>query len=317
MIFDRICRLVERCPELFRPLRPVIEAAHLFHFPHVPGEVLPKNYADDALAFHTEHFVLPFRTVAIEDESSCVVLWDANANAAGLGARRFYFEFAPLSAKHASTWRDAEEEMAHRETMRREDREQLDRLSQVTFGTIWNLGSVPLSEADPRPEDPDRNWRYNVETTLIGAWVLNGDDVDMELSAPMMTQHLEGVCAQGARNAITAIEEFMQFNAPDRFILEDRPLKERKKTPKILRSGDRPLYTLLHPAEIRSKLKLPEPERGGPRKPHERRRHVRRYPDDIERWPNMHGKSIVIPASWVGPSEATVGKRRYKVLLDQ
>lgn len=313
MIFDRLCRLIERNPKLFQPLRAIAEDARLFHFPHNPGEVLPKNYEPDALAFHSEHFVLPFRTVAIEDDTSVVVLWDAVADAQGMSARRLYVELAPLAWSHAETWHDSDEERKMREELPAEARRALERAHQLTFGAIWNLAPA---EGYHTP-DPERNWRYQLECTLAGAWIIDGDEVDVPWSTRVMREHGEPLCHQGARNAVCAIEEFMQFNAPDRFILEDRPLKERKKTPKILRSGDRPLYTLLHPAEIRSKLKLPEPERGGPRKPHERRRHVRRYPDDIERWPNMHGKSIVIPASWVGPSEATVGKRRYKVLLDQ
>lgn len=314
MIFDRLCRLIERNPDLFQPLRGIVEQARLFHFPHNPGEVLPKNYDQEALDFHEEHFVLPFRTVAIEDESSVVLLWDAVENAQGTRARRLYLELAPLGWKHASTWHDADEEKAWRDQLDRSALEALEHSYQLTFGAIWNLGpSATGQEAD----NPEGRWRYSLECTLAGVWVLVKDAIDIEWSQRMHEEHGDPICYQGARNAVCAIEEFMQFNAPDRFILEQRPTRERKKAAKILRSGDRPTYTLLHPSEIRSKLRLPEPEQGGPRKPHERRRHVRRYPDDVERWPNMHGKSIVIPASWVGPSEATVGKQRYKVLLDR
>ena len=119
------------------------------------------------------------------------------------------------------------------------------------------------------------------------------------------------------------------FNSPNRFIVEECPIKamarwkkrkerdRRKNKPvsRIRRRSDRPVYTLLRPKEIRAKLGLPPLESGGPRQPHERRRHYRTYRD--ERYVNMRDRTVIIPACWCGPSEACVGNRRYRILLDK
>jgi hypothetical protein len=130
-------------------------------------------------------------------------------------------------------------------------------------------------------------------------------------------------------NVDTSLQEVFYFNSPNRFVVEECPLKamarwkkrqeqrRRKKKVKerIRRKHDRPIYTLLRPKEIRVKLGLPPLAVGGPRRPHERRRHYRTYRDD--RYTEMKGKTVIIPATWIGPSEATVKNRRYRILLDK
>jgi hypothetical protein len=132
-------------------------------------------------------------------------------------------------------------------------------------------------------------------------------------------------------NVNTSLQEVFYFNSPDRFIVEECPIKamqrwkkrkqrERRKHKgkrrvQVRREHERPVYTLLKPKEIRVKLGLPALAAGGPRRPHERRRHYRTYRD--ERYVKMRNKTVVIPASWVGPSEATIGNRRYRILLDK
>jgi hypothetical protein len=127
------------------------------------------------------------------------------------------------------------------------------------------------------------------------------------------------------RSARTAMEELFVFNTPNRFIVEEsseaiqrhqkKPLKDRKK---ITRSNLRPRYTLLKPGEIRKKLGLDMHAQGTHASPrvHERRRHPRTYPDDPERWPNKHGQTIIVPATWVGKSDGWVGRKYYRIRLD-
>jgi hypothetical protein len=116
------------------------------------------------------------------------------------------------------------------------------------------------------------------------------------------------------------MEMIMRFNQPDRFVLEITPLKRNPQKPggKIARSNERPIHTLLTPTEIRVKMGLPKPSggtgTGAPKAPHERRRHFRTFRSDHFR--EAKGKTIIIPATWVGPHEVVRGNKRYKVLLD-
>jgi hypothetical protein len=159
---------------------------------------------------------------------------------------------------------------------------------------------------------------------------LGSTDVAMHLRGEARAAEEEAMCAATLRNVAVAMEEVMLFNTPERFIVEDlspeafrageraRARKQRERDPKtkrILPSTERPIYVLLTPDEIRERFHFPTPT-GGVKRAHERRRHLRTYPDDPARWPQAHGKVVVIPASWVGPSEVRVNKRRYRVMLD-
>ena len=108
----------------------------------------------------------------------------------------------------------------------------------------------------------------------------------------------------------------MELNTPDRFILEVTPTKTDIRSPKYVpRSHQRSEYILLHPHVIRHYMKTESDVEGHKKRGHERRAHLRRYPDDKVRFPNAHGKTIQIPALWIGRTEATVGERHYKVIL--
>ena len=108
----------------------------------------------------------------------------------------------------------------------------------------------------------------------------------------------------------------MQLNTPDRFILEVAPkVSDVRSNKYVPRSHQRPEYVILHPHSIRHYMKTEADVEGHKRRGHERRAHLRRYPDDPIRFPNAHGKTIQIPALWIGRTEATVGNKKYKVIL--
>lgn len=119
-----------------------------------------------------------------------------------------------------------------------------------------------------------------------------------------------------ARNAITALEEILYFSSPQYFTLEEQPAKQKKGSgKKVRRSHQRPIYTMLRPGEIRSKLGLPHPEKGSrssPR-PHERRAHYRRLTRESG---YKEDRIVPVKASWIGPPEATVKNKKFKVRLD-
>tara|TARA_R100001086_G_scaffold192515_1_gene109732 strand:- start:11032 stop:11964 length:933 start_codon:yes stop_codon:yes gene_type:complete len=309
MIFDRLAGFADRFPDRFRGLRDILARAHVFHFDYAPHEVLPKSYTREELNFHAEHFVLPFPVVAIEDRSSCVLMWDADPDAQGLGCERYFVEAAPLAMQCARSWRDAEEEEEWRKSLSPAMRARIESMVQYSVGVIHSI--------DPSRDPSDAalsSWLDITAAAMLDVQVATKTDFCHEETARLQSEPsvLRGTVIP---NAMTAIEELMQLNTPDRFILRTSPAVAvkggRKKT---LRSHERPIYTLLKPDEIRARMQTPGD--GAPRRLHERRRHVRRYPDDPTRWPNVHGKAVVIPACWSGTAEATVGRRHYKVMLD-
>ena len=113
---------------------------------------------------------------------------------------------------------------------------------------------------------------------------------------------------------ICAYRVIVDLNTVDRFIVKSTPIKSKpsKDYPRFRELSE---YILLKPKEIREKLNL-EPLDGNVKRVHERRGHIRTYPDDKSKYPKAHGKHVWIKACWVGTSEATVGNRHYKVLLD-
>lgn len=310
--FDKLCWFAERFPELLGPsLVAMLRGTHLFQFPHVPHEVLPKHYSEEEAQFQNDHFVLPFRSVAVEDLSSCILLWDDGPNQTGMSKRRWFIELAPLSSRSAAAWRDGGVEADVRKTLPDEVRARIERAFNFSFGQI-NVQELKATPADG-------SWSFAVGGDLIAYHMLD-ETGSMEIGAELLKNYGVQVAENSIRNAMTAIEELMLFNRPDRFIVRESPAKARKSdSPKIPRSHERDVYTLLRPHEARAKLGIPHPSEGsrvGAKFIGERRRHVRRYPDDPERWPNAHGKTIVVPATWVGPHEAVVGRRKFTIMLD-
>lgn len=119
------------------------------------------------------------------------------------------------------------------------------------------------------------------------------------------------------RNAVTAVEEMILINrSPEYFIFEQSPLKPRlPKKGRITRSPDRSRFVPLQPDAIRRIMGLNAPPgEGGSKSPHERRRHWRHLTS--ERYTHKRGQRVLVDACWVGPSEAVVGKTRYRVRLD-
>lgn len=105
-------------------------------------------------------------------------------------------------------------------------------------------------------------------------------------------------------------------NLPSRFVMEVSPAKPVKQGPKLLRQHERSRFVLLTPTEIRKRyIRAGDPAYTGRHVgAHSRRAHWRTLSSD--RYVNAKGTRLHIPATWVGPSEAVVGNKRYKVRLD-
>lgn len=115
---------------------------------------------------------------------------------------------------------------------------------------------------------------------------------------------------------IPAMLALAEINTIDRFVLEVAQAKPRMYKDKYIPLLDqRPSYIILYPREIRKYMKT-EHEVGSTKTGHERRAHLRTYPNDPIKFPKAYGKTIRIPSVWVGSQEATVGDKKYRVVLD-
>lgn len=332
MMFDRLATLVDRH---LPAARPFLHDARLFDFPYKAHEVVPKEYPLEQRAFLAEHFFLPFHAVAIEDKASTLVLVDTEAEQKGLAGRRYFIEYLPSADLDPTAWRPEEQELI-RASMAAKNPLPLDS-GNVASGYIEHVQFTPEGQWMCKGEiatsflaTPDRVLLSMHKERKQTQEYLASPDVARHLRGEARAKQEEAMRAATLRNVMVAMQEVMLLNTPERFIVEvatpeavlaeqrGQAKKRRTRDPKaraILHSDERPIYVLLTPHEIRERFHFPVPA-GGIKTAHERRRHLRTYPDDPARWPKAHGKVIVVPSVWVGPSEVRVEKRRYRVMVD-
>ena len=123
-----------------------------------------------------------------------------------------------------------------------------------------------------------------------------------------------------AINMLWSYVDMIKMNMPKNFVLGripnhyDKARKRSQKTGRILRTPDRPSYTILIPEEIRrrmrSKREAKEHQGGTVRC---RRSHWRYLWDD--RFVNKQHEWVPVKAVWPDEVESIVGKHRYKVYL--
>jgi hypothetical protein len=293
MIFDRLAMVAERhLPHL----KPLLEHMHLFHFDGRAHEVLPKEHSQDTLDFLAENFFLPFPVTAIEDSASCVVLADTVPDQKGLSGERNFIEITPLDGSTISEFADSEKDKSK--------------------GRAWlpkGFVTITLGRIHEIKTENTKGMQISVSLDAV----FGADKKTLSNITPLMSaEDKEMATKETGRNVHTAYEEVMFFNAPNRFVVERRGTVMRGMPKgRVLRSHDRPTYILLTPTEIRETLGISaEAETGKKVRVHERRRHYRKLTS--ERFKKKRGQTIVIPATWCGTSEATVGKTHYKVCLD-
>jgi hypothetical protein len=279
VIFDRLVSLIERTDSA--KMKQMAGEARLFHFPIDPHEALPKSHSEEQMKFLREQFFLPFDTVAVEDNASCVIIKDLRENQIGLiNEPRLFIECITSKAS-----------------------------PKAFIDTRWIPDGFSMVSMGVMMFDSLRENGYDTMVKACHIFVYNERGI---------VDHFEtedyDILKPVSQNWVTAIEEVLLLNTPDRFVLEKTPRKSRKNPKKILRSCDRPIYTLLHPSAIREAMRLSSFHEGGHKAPHERRRHWRHL--SSERYKEARGKDILIAATWIGPHENEHGGHRYKVMLD-
>lgn len=304
MIFDSLCRIAER-QHVPLELRRAVSSARVFRFEFNPHEALPKEYKPDVLAWLMDNLYLPFPCIAVEDRASCVVFWDNSAEGEpplrGAGHERHFIECCDFDKASIDAFYDGSAE----------------RREVIGCGCCAvSMGRISLNVQLSTPN------QLSVAGYAEFTLVVQGEEVIFVSDAPSL--EAEDIATAALRNAASALQEVMLLNDPETFILESTPLSaiDRKPTKlkpgqirRIPRTNERATYTILKPHEIRDRMGLPMPVGKRSVAPHERRSHLRTLRSEFFR-PATRGKQILIPASWIGPSEAVVGKRRYRVILD-
>lgn len=352
MLFDKLCGVAERhIPFLI----PTLRRAKIFKFEGVPHEILDKmldDRSDDEIKDLYNGFHLPYPVIAIEDGASCVILEDTLDDQMGFDNYRLVTELIDVNADNKYFNDDVS--VAERKqglikayTGGREPSLKYTivfgkaRISLITRKDDYIVGNKDLYNGEyyhgPGSDDndvgliTDAGIRSAVGVTkngLIDTWKHCSDIVK------------DQILKSFSQNALASFSEIMYIQSPSRFILKSTPLniKNKKKSKKIPRSHQRPMYTVLKPEEIREKLNITHSHgTGGSRtvRVHERRRHWRYLSDDYyaydkngDRLPpliiptgkrrgEIYYKKTYVPATWVGKSEAVVGNKRYKVVLDR
>jgi len=279
MIFDQLAKVVEEhVPELIK----TVEQSKLFFIDKIPHEFLPKKP-------ETENFFLPFQCVAVEDKASVVVLADTNKKQNGLTGDRIFIEYIP--------------ENAPIETFDPNKRGGLN-AGSLPIGMLY-AGIIGDIEVHPTC--------FSGSSRLLIMLAIKDKKIIATLKG--MPEKLKTwTTEQASQNALIAMQEIMMLNnLENRFILEEKPINPKIKKGMIARSHQRSKYTILEPKIIRKRMGL-QPTGKAIEEGYERRRHYRTYRND--RYVNVQGKTVVIEATWVGPSEKQVGKKYYKVRLD-
>lgn len=322
MIFDRLCGIVER---VYRnePLIQLLKQARLFEFPGRLHELSATRDWESfgGAPFLLDNFFLPYPVVAIEDTASCVVIADAAPGQIGLNVPRTVIECIDLSVPLTEFGFDRNRPEVHGKYLNT-----LDGKSNLPPGScsiaVSQLHEARLAtDAELAAKPGCTGLSFAGELALV--FVANKHEMVFSPANAMRAIQARGdmltYTEAATRNAIAALEEVMWFNTPDRFVVErspDTPLKPGKRPNEILRSPHRPHYIMLRPEEIRAKLGLgeePVHDRKSPT-PHTRRRHYRTLKAD--RFVNTKGKTVVVSASWVGPSEGVYKGRNYRVCLE-
>jgi hypothetical protein len=307
MIFDKFCGLVERH---FPVLLDTVADAKIFYFPALPHEVLPKEVIFND---YKDTFFLPFQTVVIEDKGSMILLVDDAPDTIGLSERRLFIECMPVSNDYNNYSHDyippGSEDLV---------RENFELMAKRYAGHyLIHIGTIKLLPKEDNPEG------FMIDGSLHTSHLVSKRTCIKTIEFNPDKEAYKEMGESAIRNAATAIEEIMFFNVPSRFILEEAPTKispsrftKSGSLKRLLRSPDRPLYTLLTPFEIRAKLGLTtkSEKEGGTVEGHYRRRHFRTLRSDV--FTHMKDKRIVVSATWVGESEVERGGKRYKIMLE-
>ena len=327
--FNTFLSLAEKSSDQLPPgVAPLVSQIKLFTLDGLPEDFIPRSETPEHDAMMEEsidNFFLPFPVVAVQDGAGCVILFDFEENARGLAAPRGFVDISPVlidaldgaSAK-SQAMVDHHHEKAKKAGVSADT-------ACITFGVVEDF-----RVENKTPDLPEGGW--SLKGKVVRVVVASKRELIWDWSKA--ADHYLGDNSKDSRefstsilnNVMSAYEEVMYINQPSHFILEEiheklherfqRKFGGKKKKKRYPRSTERPTYTVLPPKKIRHKMGLPPitHDTNGKKAPHWRRAHTRVLRSDRYR---QKGKTIFVKACWIGPSEAKVGGKHYKVLLDR
>lgn len=302
MLYDRLAKSVERNADV-SPLFQIVSHARLFTFyrDYATIPVIERGSVDPS----GMTFFLPFQTVALEDRQRVVILHDAASEVQGIDQPRRFVVLLNLRELAAYGIKQCQQEA----TAFQKELANVPDFDVIAEGKMSG-GKFSFS-------DSGVSIRFNC--SLWNTWSLNRQtEITQLLPEAFVMQRHDGHSLADTLGTmvLSAFSEVGSINTPSRFILESAPSIIRQPEPgRILRAHERANYTILEPERIRKVMRLPlSAEKGLAKRPHERRSHLRRL--HSERFTHKRGEFIVIPATWIGPSESVIGGRRYRVILD-
>ncbi|HUW12850.1 MAG TPA: hypothetical protein VM537_24190 [Anaerolineae bacterium] len=118
---------------------------------------------------------------------------------------------------------------------------------------------------------------------------------------------------------VVSMSELMVAQRPGHWIVKHAPEKARKikrRGPASSRPRPRVRYIVVTDKVCERIFRRPNPENAGQhlKQGHRRRRHWRTF--RAERYRFKRGKSVLVPACWVGPKTGEMGGERYEICLD-
>lgn len=264
MIFDKACGVAERH---FPELADALNNAHLFVFDKPSHEIVldEAGYEEGVATFH-----LPFPKVAIEDGASLFLLEDSAPDQFGPNAERRWWEVVSFNVNFDHFNQSSQSKV----------RFELDALSG-RFGQ-----NAVLIHAGLLFNAWFQDRRVSVAASHAHTWIVDKKRGLLEHISAEQYEQMHGTpnfVGETAPNLPTVIEQVAYINSPTQFVVQETPKKseKQKKAKKILRTHQRPTYTVISKKKIKAYFaqKGPSLEAGEARRspvPHIRRKHVRR-----------------------------------------
>ncbi len=301
LMWNKLCKLVEK--NKIEAMYPIMEQAKLFVFDKPAHEFLPRELSSEMVTV-IENFRLPFNCIAIEDPGSLIIISEFSDIEAkeGLNQPRIFVEFMTSGAEKSAFDTRVDEQMVE-QGIRSARRASTPLPAGASILLVGTLHDIQWSTKG-----------FKSSSTLLEFFSFQEDFMARYLSGEALVQ-FQKETGQIVPNWRCALQEIVYFMRPKNFILETTPKKVRKPGKKFIRQHERPIYTVLEPGAIRKTMGLSVPAPDGKwRASHERRGHNRILRH--ERFGENRGKTIWINPTWIGPSEAVAGNKKYKVRLD-
>jgi len=300
-MWNQLCKIIEKNPGLSEHpfIREVVPQARLFMFDKPSHTFLYEN-GNVKIKENFDEFRLPFDVVAVQDPASLIVIADVKSGQKGYAVQRDLCELINLSADSAAF---------DTKIMSLENVEHLQYLKKQFPNAIVTMLAIGSMEKVSHVGDEDYNFHVKLQAY---AGFIDGNITSFKTGAQMAKDGypMQDLC----RNWPIALQELEFALAPKNFILETTPKRVRELGKKIPRQHERPVYTILEPNKIRKIMGLSQLGNGSSKMPHERRGHYRTL--QHEKYGDNRGRVSWIKPTWIGPAEACINNKQYRVRLD-